>query len=148
LTTPGGVPYFESGAVLSGLGAYLTYQWLRMHRDELELFEPAVRDELLGVLLAVRRASDAFEARERASASGSAEGRRVGLVARSVAAGPCGPGQPGLGVVDVAGLLGVSRRRVRQMAEEGRLPGRKDGQRWVFDEDEVMALLEHRRETA
>src|SRR5262245_74781 len=50
-----------------------------------------------------------------------------------------------VGVAEAAAQLGVSPQRVRQLVQEGLLPARRIGGRWVFDTRTLARRAENRR---
>ncbi|MGH9009300.1 MAG: helix-turn-helix domain-containing protein [Acidimicrobiia bacterium] len=50
-----------------------------------------------------------------------------------------------VGVAEASAWLGVSPQRVRQLAQEGLLPARRLGGRWVFDTEALDRRIETRR---
>lgn len=50
-----------------------------------------------------------------------------------------------VGVAEASAQLGVSPQRVRQLAQEGLLPARRVGGRWVFDTEALARRIETRR---
>lgn len=83
-------------------------------------------------------------------------GRRYGqpVIADVGSAGPSAPapaprsfGDP-VNAADAAAILGVSERRVRQLAREGRLGGRQDvtGGAWLFERSAVEQYARDREE--
>lgn len=82
---------------------------------------------------------------------GASEAPGAGSACGTVVAEPAEPGrrstgQPtGVSTEAAALRCGLGPRAVRRAAAEGRLPGRKDGDVWVFDPADVEAFAEGRR---
>lgn len=53
-----------------------------------------------------------------------------------------------MSVAEVAAALGLTKARIRQLAQDGRLPGEKVGRDWVFTVDAVAAFRSQPRRRA
>lgn len=86
------------------------------------------------------------QVREQLTAIADAAVRYRGAVGRDVV-----PPSPTIGTAEAAELLGVSPRRVRQLAAEGRLPAEFDRGSWCIradDLEEYLANMPARKEAA
>lgn len=130
--------YFE-GAVISDWPAYCFARIIGRHwQDEVEYLPLHLRAPLEDAREALECAARHWaEERKAITARGSAEA----APAETEAPSTC---KDTLTTEEVGAILGVSDRRVRQLARTGELPGREDRGRWTFDKGAVVALKEKR----
>lgn len=129
MTEPG-IPsgYVVAAAVLSGWPAYAIGRLLTRCHDEVADLPPHLRQPIEDATDALRLAGAAW-----VSARGSAEA----LPAEAPVSSQHEP--DALDTQEVADMLRLSARRVRQLATRGRLPGSKRHGRWTFDRGAVIA---------
>ena len=99
----------------------------------------------------LREAERQWEQRQRddgASVDGNAETPPEGIGALSSREEAIASDSVVMGTAAAAGLLGLSERRVRQLAVGGLLVGRKVGRQWLIDEVSITAYTVDRRLTA
>ena len=130
MTEPGPRFYFAAVAVIDGWPAYAIGRMLARHcHDEIADLPPHLRRPIEAASEALRLAGAAW-----VSARGSAE-----------AALPEAPvssehERDGLDTREVAGVLRVSQRRVRQLVASGALPAHKRQGRWTFERGAVTEI--------
>lgn len=125
--------YVESAVILSGWPAYAINNMLRRHWRDVEDLPPHLRAPLEDTREAIEHAAQRY-ARE--CRRGNAEAARAETEAPS--------DKDTLTSEEVADALGVSDRRVRQLAGTGELPGRQVAGKWTFDPGAVVALSRKR----
>ena len=119
-------------AIVTGFAAAELPRLLRRHaREALEDYPPEVRELLEDALRAMEEAGRQWRS---AASSGNAE-----------AALPEAPvssehERDGLDTREVAGVLRVSQRRVRQLVASGALPAHKRQGRWTFERGAVTEI--------
>ena len=124
--------YFE-GALLSDWPAFAFARILARHwRDDVEDFPPHLRAPLEDAREALERAAQRFDVERKAA---TARGIAEAVPAEAQASSNC---RDTMTSAEVAILLGVSDRRVRQLAGMGTLPGRQEQGRWRFDRGPVL----------
>ncbi len=139
-------PYVEDGQVVSGpVAAVLGRMWPRAESvrrlERLGFRGERAQAPILTTLDGIARAGAAWAAKAEASPAGSGEAPSGEAVLSSEAME-----SEMIGTAEVAGLLRLSPRRIRQVA--GELGGRKVGGRLVFDRAVVLAHVADRREAA
>lgn len=94
---------------------------------------------VLGSLSAAEREQVAEALRDLEEVAGEYRAWRASEVGSSegVDSAPAAPLPHEIGVREVAGMLGVSERRVRQMCESDELKARKPGWSWLVDRSSV-----------
>lgn len=133
MRTPSASAYFEGAALIGGRPAYLIAQTMRRTLDR-ELRANGgghIASDLAEALVALDRAGRVWLASQEA-----AEAAEVSEVAGTEALVGCPQTvrySPPLPSALVALRLGVSDRRVRQLALSGELPGRRVRNKWEFD---------------
>lgn len=127
---------FIEGALVRGYVAVLAGVGLRdlARKGFYDRTEPGARAELLAVIAEIERAGSAWQAGIEA-ANGNSETSPAEIAPRSA-----------VSAEQAASLLGVSPRRVRQLAPL--IGGVKNGGRWRFERGAVLAERERRRGVA
>lgn len=131
--------YIEDAALVAGWPAYRFAKILRRHwQEETEDLPLAMRGALEDDLANIDRAGRAWADRVLAAkARGSAEA----VPAEMAASSSCKE----LSTEEVASMLQLTERRIRQLAGIGELPGRRDeAGHWTFDQGAVLALRDKR----
>lgn len=126
--------YLQGAAYVEGVSAHVLAELLATPaaRRYLRARPPALQGAIEEAVTAIRQAARTYEAMlAPASVSGSAETPLAEIVQ---------PFEREIGTREAAALLGVTERRVRQLAAGGM--GRRVGGRWLLDRTEVE---EHRR---
>lgn len=123
------------GALVDGVSAHVLDRVLRSPNVEqvLRSLPPWMRSELEATRRAIQRAARDYEARL-VAVDGTAETEVPDVGA------PLGHE---ITTREAAALLGLTERRVRQLAAGGM--GRRRGGRWVLDRSAVLAYAERRR---
>ncbi|WP_405924743.1 helix-turn-helix domain-containing protein [Streptomyces sp. NBC_00035] len=127
---------YVGGALVDGVTAHVLDKVLASpHVSEvLRSLPPWMRDEVEAGRRAIRRAAREYEQLGVAAAEGRAETEIPEVAA------PLGHE---ITTGEAAALLGLSERRVRQLAGDGM--GQLRGGRWVLDRSAVLAYAERRR---
>lgn len=126
--------YVEGAALVEGAAAHVLAELLAIPgvRHYLRGRPPELQGAIEEAVTAIRQAARAYEqARASASAFGSAETALAEIVQ---------PFEREIVTREAAALLGLTERRVRQLAAEGM--GRRAGGRWLLDR---TAVEEYRR---
>jgi len=134
VTDPGSY-FVEHGAVVSGWPAFVISRLLSRCHDDVADLPPHLREPVEEALEAIRGASAAW-----ATARGSA----AAMPAEVPVSSTHEPDE--LDTQEVADMLQVSARRVRQLAADGRLPGRRTRHRWRLDAAAVLAYSANREQ--
>ncbi len=136
MTEPG-PRYYVEGGLVSGFAAWRLGRSIpRYLRDALDDLPPHLRTEVEDAVEAMRYSGQRWAATARGSA------------AEPPAEAPVCSKQEAdeLSSVEVADVLKVTERRVRQLAAAGVLPGRQKAGRWSFDRGAVTAYHEERKQ--
>ncbi len=128
---------YVEGALVTGFAAYALHALMVSPRvaeqlDRMAQAQPWIRPELDAARRALRRAAAEYEALP-VAVDGSAAEQLAEAAASSVHE---------IDTAQAAALLGLSERRIRQLAAEGM--GRQVGGRWLLDRGLVLAYG-HRR---
>jgi excisionase family DNA binding protein len=123
-------PFYYEGALVPGRPALVIACILRRHWDDVEDLPPHIRADLEASVTALEYAAKCW----RSKARGRAEVASAEVVPDS--------SQDVLTAGQVAAVLKVTDRRVRQLAAAGQLPGRRDRAGRRFDRAAVMAHKE------
>lgn len=128
-------PGYVEGALVHGVSAHVLDRVLASPNvaHVLDALPSWMRPELEATRRAIRRAARAYEAQP-VAAVGSAE-------VACVEVGPALPHE--ITTHEASGLLGLTERRVRQLAAGGM--GHRRGSRWLLDRSAVLAYAKRRR---
>jgi excisionase family DNA binding protein len=144
MRSPTPAAYFEGAALIGGRPAYIIAREMRRVLDRERQINGGglVPDDLALALDALERAGAVWLGVQKAAEA--AEVRREPVTAAVVDCSPADVGPP-MSTQEVASLLGVSDRRVRQLVDSFELPARRGvGRHWAFDPALVNELLRKR----
>ena len=130
--------YVEAAAIISGASALLIAGFLERYRREWrEYAAPLSKDmglQVADTVESIKLAADTYrsEVADRASERGNAERKSVEVVSDSSGM------DEWISTSEAAVVLGVTDRRVRQLARGGELAGHRSGGRWQVSRESVL----------
>ena len=128
-----GPPYFADVVLLRGWAAYALARLLSRQHEAVAVLPPHLRAPIEASIEALELAGARW-----ASGRGSAEA----VIAETAP----DSNSDEITTEEAGRMLNVTTRRVRQLAAEGRLAGRRRAGRWCFDRGAAAAYVEERTE--
>ncbi len=128
--------HYRGGLMPAPVASFLRADITEILRRLFDGPDTEIAGEAIAVLQALRAEGLVFEARQRDSASGTAEHPAAEI-------GACSERE--LTTAEVADRMGVDPRTVRVWREKGRLPGRWHARQWWFSQHDVDNLEGARR---